>query len=99
MKKLLPLLLPLFIASACLSQETNKSNPAIVPATRSSPGNWLARHEGFVKQAKSGGIDLLFVGDSITDFWRNKGSNVWAKFYGDRHAANFGISGDRTQHV
>src|SRR5215472_4566075 len=101
MKKLLRLLLPLFVASTCLSQETNKpaKNPAITPATRPSPANWLSRHDGFVKQAKASGIDLLFMGDSITDFWRSKGSNVWAKFYGDRHAANFGISGDRTQHV
>ena len=39
------------------------------------------------------------MGDSITDFWRNRGSNVWNKYYAPRHAANFGISGDRTQHV
>jgi lysophospholipase L1-like esterase len=94
----------LIIASACLAQETNlqtapAKNPAIIPATRSNPTNWLARHEGFVKQAKAGGIDLLFMGDSITDNWRGKGKNVWAKFYGSRHAANFGIGGDRTQHV
>lgn len=101
MKKLLPLLLPLFIASACFSQETNKtaSNPAIVPAIRSTPTNWLARHEDFVKQARAGGIDLLFMGDSITDFWRNRGKVIWEKYYANRHAANFGISGDRTQHV
>ncbi|HLX70941.1 MAG TPA: platelet-activating factor acetylhydrolase IB subunit [Verrucomicrobiae bacterium] len=100
MKKLLALI-PLLLACACFSQETNSpaKNPAIIPATRSSPTNWLARHEGFVKKAKAGGIDLLFMGDSITDFWRNRGSNVWAKFYGERHAANFGISGDRTEHV
>ncbi|HEY2081587.1 MAG TPA: platelet-activating factor acetylhydrolase IB subunit [Verrucomicrobiae bacterium] len=104
MKKFLTSLLPLFIALACLAQETNlqtapAKNPALIPATRSNPTNWLARHEGFVKQAKAGGIDLLFMGDSITDNWRNRGKNVWAKFYGSRHAANFGIGGDRTQHV
>ena len=60
---------------------------------------WVARHEGFVAQAKQGGIDILFMGDSITDFWRNRGSNVWNQYYAPRHAANFGISGDRTQHV
>jgi lysophospholipase L1-like esterase len=102
MKKFLPLLLPLFFASACLSQETNKpaKNPAIVPATRSTPTNWLSRHEGFVKQARAGGIDLLFMGDSITDNWRgSRGKAIWDKYYGNRHAANFGIGGDRTQHV
>jgi lysophospholipase L1-like esterase len=103
MKKFLALLFPIFIASASFSQETNSQiaakNPAIIPATRSNPTNWLARHEGFVKQAKAGGIDLLFMGDSITDNWRSRGKNVWEKFYAPRHAANFGIGGDRTQHV
>ena len=60
---------------------------------------WVARHQGFVAQAKQGGIDILFMGDSITDFWRNRGSNVWNQYYAPRHAANFGISGNRTQHV
>ncbi len=73
------------------------SNTAIIPMPR-DPG-WLKRHEGFMAQAKQGGIDILFMGDSITDFWRNRGSNVWNQYYAPRHAANFGISADRTQHV
>jgi lysophospholipase L1-like esterase len=104
MKKLFPLLFSAFIASTCLSQETNLQtapvkNPAILPATRGSPTNWMARHEGFVKRAKAGGVDILFLGDSITDNWRSRGKSVWEKVYGSRHAANFGIGGDRTQHV
>jgi lysophospholipase L1-like esterase len=103
MKKSFALLLTAFIASRCLSQSASVpgavNNPATTPATRTSPTNLMSRHEGFVTQAKGGGIDLLFMGDSITDYWRNKGSNVWAKFYGERHAADFGIGGDRTQHV
>jgi lysophospholipase L1-like esterase len=104
MKKFFAFLLPIFAASICFSQDTNSQtapvkNPAIIPVTRGNPTNWLARHEGFVKQAQAGGIDLLFMGDSITDNWRNRGKNVWDKVYGSRHAANFGIGGDRTQHV
>ena len=104
MKKPFALLLTLLTTSVCLAQGTNSQsvaikNPAIIPATRSSPTNWLARHDGFVKQAKAGGIDLLFMGDSITDNWRSRGKAVWEKYYGPRHAANFGIGGDRTQHV
>ncbi|HTY88114.1 MAG TPA: platelet-activating factor acetylhydrolase IB subunit [Candidatus Acidoferrum sp.] len=72
-------------------------NTAVIPAPRDA--GWVRRHEGFVQQARQGGIDLLFLGDSITDFWRSKGSNVWNRYYAPRHAANFGISGDRTQHV
>lgn len=59
----------------------------------------MSRHEAFVAQAKRGGVDILFLGDSITDFWRNRGRNVWDQYYAPRHAANFGIGGDRTQHV
>jgi len=72
-------------------------NTAIIPAPREA--NWVKRHEGFVEQAKKGGVDLLFLGDSITDGWRTKGKAVWEKYYAPRQAANFGIGGDRTQHV
>lgn len=62
---------------------------------------WVKRHEGFVEIAKKGGVDLLFLGDSITDNWRQpeRGLPVWEKNYGASHAANFGIGGDRVQHV
>ena len=70
-------------------------NTAIKPAPR-DPG-WLKRHEGFVTQAKQGGIDVLFVGDSITDGWRNQ--KLWQERYVPLKAADFGISGDRTEHV
>ena len=72
---------------------------ALIPGIRTSPTNWLARHDAFVAEAKKGGIDLLFLGDSITDNWRSRGRNVWDKYYAPLHAANFGIGGDRTQHV
>jgi lysophospholipase L1-like esterase len=80
------------VATAALSQNT-ATNP--VPRE----GNWMRRHEGFVEQARTGNVEVLFLGDSITDFWRTRGSNVWNRCYAPRHAANFGISGDRTQHV
>jgi lysophospholipase L1-like esterase len=89
------------LAGSLSAQVTNSAalNAPSVPATRSTPANWLSRHEGFVAEAKRGGVDLLFVGDSITDGWRKKGSNVWNQCYAPRRAANFGIGGDRTQHV
>jgi lysophospholipase L1-like esterase len=89
------------VSTASVDQGASKivQNTAIIPAPRTNPANWMARHEGFVQQARQGGIEILFMGDSITDFWRNRGSNVWNKYYAQRHAANFGISADRTQHV
>ena len=54
-----------------------------------------------MKQAKQGGIDLLFLGDSITAgwLWDKGGLNVWNKYYAPRHAAEFGIGYDRIQNV
>ena len=86
-------------ASAPAAKNKSTSSSALIPAPRTTLTNWLARHEGFVKEAKKGGVEILFLGDSITDMWRNKGLNVWNKCYAPRHAANFGIGGDRTQHV
>jgi len=88
-------------APASFAQNTNEvvQNTAIIPELRISPADWVARHEGFVQEARKGGINILFLGDSITDGWRNTGSNVWNKYYAPRHAADFGIGGDRTQHV
>jgi lysophospholipase L1-like esterase/ketosteroid isomerase-like protein len=62
---------------------------------------WVKRHDGFVEIAKKGGIDVLFLGDSITDNWRKpeQGLPVWEKNFAPLRAANFGISGDRTQHL
>jgi beta-glucosidase len=95
-------LIPLFsIAAAAILLTANSfgqdTNSAIVPEPRSD--KWVARHEGFVQEAKQEQIDLLFLGDSITDFWRTTGHNIWNKYYVPLHAVDFGISGDRTEHV
>ena len=59
------------------------------------------RHEGFLADIKKMGdkIDLVFVGDSITDGWRGGGKAVWTKDFAPLGALNLGISGDRTEHV
>jgi len=78
------------------------ANTAVEPVPRDA--GWVKRHDGFVAEAKQGGIDVLFLGDSITDFWRAEnpqkgGKPVWDREFAPLHAANFGISADRTQHV
>lgn len=91
--RLLPLLAALALPAA--------ANPAIQPAPRDAA--WVKRHEGFVAEAARGGVDVLFLGDSITDGWRRPGPNggkaVWDRELAPLRAANFGIGGDRTQHV
>ncbi len=91
MKRFLPLALVFLIAAVAAA------NTAIEPGPRDAA--WVKRHEGFVAEAHQGGIDVLFLGDSITDFWRDRGRAVWDREFAPLKAANFGISGDRTQHV
>ena len=93
-------LVALFLVAACLPgaiRAEDKPNDAIVPVPRE--GAWLKRHESFNERVKQGKVDLLFIGDSITQGWEGAGKGVWDKFYGKRNAVNLGIGGDRTQHV
>lgn len=77
--------------------EEAELHSAIKPVPRE--GGWMTRHESFNKRVKEGNVDLLFIGDSITQGWEGSGQKVWKEFYGDRNAVNLGIGGDRTQHV
>ena len=61
------------------------------------PG-FISAHERFVAIAKEGKTDLVFLGDSITAGWGGQ-KTIWEKSFGAYRPANFGIGGDRTQHV
>lgn len=79
------------VGTAALGQAPSSVTPA--PRT----GHWMDLHRKFLERAKQGNVDLLFLGDSITQGWND--NETWKRYYGPRHAANFGIGGDRTQHV
>lgn len=65
-----------------------------VPANRDVP-----RHQAINARAKQGHVDLLFLGDSITQAWETIGVEEWSKRYEPRQAMNAGCGGDCTQHV
>jgi lysophospholipase L1-like esterase len=71
---------------------------ASAPFPKKDNGKFLAHHENFLARAKSGPIELLFLGDSITERW-HVAPHIWQAYYGKYQAANFGIGGDRTQHL
>jgi len=76
------------------------SHSAIEAEPRRNNEAWLQRHLGFAEQARTAaGCELLFLGDSITDHWRRKAVELWDTHYAPHGALNFGISGDRTQHL
>lgn len=86
----------LFLAGSLHAQEA-PMHSAVKPVPRD--GGWMKRHESFNERVKKGNVDLIFIGDSITQGWEGAGKNVWAKYYTPRNAVNLGIGGDRTQHV
>jgi lysophospholipase L1-like esterase len=73
----------------------DKKNPAANPEPVGA--GWMKRHQDFVEIAKKNENPVLFVGDSITDGWR--GQKAWKSTFEPMKAANFGIGGDRTEHV
>ena len=101
---LLALTLAALPAGPAWAQKAKQGNTAVKPVPRDP--KWVKRHEAFVAMAKRGGIDVLFQGDSITDAWGGEGHNpkaagtaIFEKEFVPLKAANFGIGGDRTQHV
>ena len=74
------------------------TNSAAYPAPRSE---WMARVYYTNERAHqlAGSIKLIFDGDSITDGWQGGGRAIWEERYGKLGAFDFGISGDRTQHI
>jgi lysophospholipase L1-like esterase len=76
--------------------------PADIPAPRTDV-NSIVAHEQLVEKAGKGGIDVYFVGDSITRRWGATDypellANWKQNFFG-WNAANFGWGGDRTQNI
>lgn len=65
---------------------------------------WLPRHQQKIADAKAiytkgGKIDLLFIGDSITQSWEKEGVDVWKKHFASHNAFGIGFGGDRTENV
>ena len=97
MKKVCGLLLLCVIGSGFIvagAGAGEKKNPAITPMNRD-----VDRHKKFLAIAKKGGVEVLFLGDSITQGWEQNGSKAWKKHFEPLKAANFGIGGDQTGHV
>jgi len=76
------------------------TKPAPVPRTEadaSTPKLFkMNRHQEFMKRKAEGPVGLVFLGDSISDWWPRKGPTVWAKF-APHNPADFGIAAMRTE--
>ena len=85
-------------APATAPQPADVAAAKVDPKTGKPNERFMLMHEKFLARAKEGDVGLLFLGDSITEAW-TKHAALWDDHFGKYKPANFGIGGDRTQHV
>jgi len=82
-----------------LTVQMPRANSAIAPVQTGV--RTTQRHNGFVATATNSDFDILFEGDSITDWWQQGGATggaeVFKKYFGENKVANFAVAGDTTQ--
>jgi lysophospholipase L1-like esterase len=99
--------LPLLLGGAAAAPARRPRMPlAAEPISRMDLRWWRERHEAKLVELKRGHVDLVFLGDSITQNWEKSGPQpwqnirpIWNRFYGDRNALNLGFVGDATSHL
>ena len=69
----------LLTGTLSIAQDAAGSHDAIKPVPRA--GRWMNRHKSMNDRVEKGNVDLVFIGDSITQGWEGRGKAVWAKFY------------------
>ena len=79
-------------------REKSKSSPATSPMGRDNKHGWYEEHEKFVAIATRSLSSVLLVGDSMVKGLARY-HRVWSKYFEPLRALNFGVGGDRTQHV
>ena len=111
------------IAGACLAQTPAASPSAAASALAAAPAphgptipsddnykshaRFNQQCEAQVAAMKGKPVDVIFIGDSITQnfvneptsTWPMAGKAVWDAHYAGRHVLNFGVGADRTENV
>lgn len=100
-----------FALAVLMTAATAVAQPTTAPATQPDSmvvgrvqGGTMARrflelHEQYVARAKQGDIDIVFLGDSITQIFVRDAMPLWKERYEPMKAVNFGIMGNVIQHV
>lgn len=85
-------------ASASISESTESTSPQ--PRLKEyewmTIERWQDMHAEDVAIAKNDDVELLFIGDSITEGWPQ---GLWDEYFGAYTAANFAIGGDKTENL
>ena len=80
-----------------------------IPSDQNSKAhaNWFNECRDRVAAMQGKPVDIIFIGDSITQNWvempqggwNEVGGTVWPQWYAGRNALDFGVGADRTQDV
>jgi beta-glucosidase len=73
--------------------------PAAVDPVPQTESWWARQHKLALERIGRGEVDLLLLGDSITQGWADEGRRIWDAYYGRRRAVSLGFSGDRTENL
>ena len=108
-RRIAPILLALFASSAAFAQDAPDMTAGPAPKAKpweagwgfwpNVPKAWQQTHQSLLKRRDKGGVNVLFLGDSITAGWSGAGKEVWAAKFEPMGAANFGIGGDTTRQI
>ncbi|HTM56465.1 MAG TPA: GDSL family lipase, partial [Pirellulales bacterium] len=72
-------------ALATLARAEDKAPSTVTPEPRPDKW-WTDRDASFNERVKKGDVDLIFLGDSITQGWEGAGKEAWEKSYTKRKA-------------
>ena len=89
-----------FVTTPLIAAEKSVAPDPCVPTPKFSVwgggSSWQGTHSNYVARAKRGGVNLVFFGDSITQWW------PWKDFkerYEALGGVNFGMGGDRVENL
>ena len=98
--------IPIILSIGALLAGAGLRNIAVEPVSRMSQSWWRVRFEEKQVELHRTPVELLWLGDSITQNWERSSDEdwrnfapAWQRFYGDRHAVNLGFKGDSTCHL
>lgn len=95
----------IFLATIIWLPAIENSNDELPDTCIAVPrGSWWPNYHKNMLKREPKDMKVMFLGDSITMMWRSQsgyegGTAVWDEFYKDIPAGNYGISGDKTEHI
>ena len=81
-----------------LSLSDYQGSAATTPSGRDNKSGWYDIHQKHVNLSLNSKTILVLTGDSIVA-GLSRYANIWRTFFKTFHTLNYGIGGDRTQHV